>query len=155
MVSTAAINRRRRLRDPRFRVEAQRASNRREAQGSGRESLQRFWTLGPVYGKGREQERQRSVHDVVGSTYPQKIDLSWHVPPVKTMRNETESVHPGYVCRRQEIDRGNLDNDPAPFSMCRSNRCVWSAKDLAIRLGWPSHVTCWLPTMFCQSGWER
>jgi len=56
VVSTAAINRRRRRLDPRSRVETQRASIRREAQGLGRESSQRFLTFGPERGPGPGQE---------------------------------------------------------------------------------------------------
>jgi hypothetical protein len=67
VVSTVAINRRRRRRDPRIRVETQRASIRREAQGLGRESSQRFWTFGPERGPGPGQGRQRSVLAAAGS----------------------------------------------------------------------------------------
>ena len=79
--ATTAMNRRRRRLDPRNRVETQRASIRREAQGLGRESSQRFWTFGPERGPGPAQGRQRSVHAAVGSEDPRKIDSTWHIPP--------------------------------------------------------------------------
>jgi hypothetical protein len=61
--------------------QTQRASIRREAQGLGRESLQRFWTIGPVRGPGPEQARPRSARAAVGSEDPRKIDSTWHTPP--------------------------------------------------------------------------
>jgi hypothetical protein len=60
--------------------QTQRASIRREAQGLGRESSQRFWTFGPERGPGPGQERQRSVRAVAGSEDPRKIDSTWHTP---------------------------------------------------------------------------
>jgi hypothetical protein len=61
--------------------QTQRASIRRQAQGLGRESSQRFWTFGPERGLGPGQGRQRSVHAAVGSEDPRKIDSTWHIPP--------------------------------------------------------------------------
>jgi len=61
--------------------QTQRASIRREAQGLGRESSQRFWTLGPERGLGPAPGRQRSVRAAVGSEDPKKIDSTWHTPP--------------------------------------------------------------------------
>jgi hypothetical protein len=81
VVSTAAINRRRRRLDPRNRVETQRASIRREAQGLGRESSQIFWTFGPEREPSPWQGRQRSARAAVGSEDPRKIDSTWHTPP--------------------------------------------------------------------------
>ena len=80
LVSTAAINRRRRRLNPRSRVEKQRASIRRAAQGLGRESSQRFWTFGPERVLGPGQERQRSARAAAGSEDPRKIDSAWHIP---------------------------------------------------------------------------
>ena len=77
----AAINRRRRRLNPRSRVEKQRASIRRAAQGLGRESSQRFWTFGPERVLGPGQERQRSARAAAGSEDPRKIDSAWHIPP--------------------------------------------------------------------------
>jgi hypothetical protein len=66
--------------------QTQSASIQREAQGSGRESLQRFWTFGPEHGPGPAQGLQRSVRAAVGSADPRKIDSTWHIPPVSRKR---------------------------------------------------------------------
>jgi hypothetical protein len=66
--------------------QTQRASIRREAQGLGRESSQRFWTFGPERGPGPEQARPRSVRAAVGLEDPRKIDSTWHIPPVSRKR---------------------------------------------------------------------
>jgi hypothetical protein len=87
VVSTAAINRRRRRLHPRSRVETQRASIRREAQGLGRESSQRFRTFGPERGPGPGQEWQRSARAAAGSEDPRKIDSTWHTPSGLGSRN--------------------------------------------------------------------
>jgi hypothetical protein len=66
--------------------QTQRASIRREAQGLGGESSQRFLTFGPERGPGPGQERPRSVRAAVGSEDPRKIDSTWHTPPVSRKR---------------------------------------------------------------------
>ena len=66
--------------------QTQRASIRREAQGLGGESSQRFLTFGPERGPGPGQEPLRSVRAAVGSADPRKIDSTWHIPPVSRKR---------------------------------------------------------------------
>ena len=58
--------------------QTQRASIRREAQGLGRESSQRFWTFGPKCGPGPGQARPRSARAAAGSEDPRKIDSTRH-----------------------------------------------------------------------------